>query len=569
VSCPFEAEVLLLNDGELPSERRYVVEAHLAVCPACAATEAALDLVEQTVRAEPERPLGVVTKTLGSLEPRHSWRPAVAAAAVLVAGTLAVQLSMRGDSEPVPIVKLAPPPSDDLPLPRAPSMEALRDLLISAESRRVIASRFRAAGARGESALAHLITDEDDAVRRRALAVASYSPSVLYVEPAAALLSDDTHAPHAARLLGQIGSDRAVPALDGALDGSAAIEAREALVAIGGDAAAAVLARRARQTDDAELLDALARTAPKRAARLLAAEADVRAARVRTVLDRRRTQLLPELRRAAKGNDPRLASDAARLLGWAKDEASIDTLRGLTRDLKTRRAATAALVAVGTTAALEYAFATCYRAGGDATLAVLFQGAKHAEEFLLERLSQGTVAEKKVVLELLAHCGGAATLDALESGSWPGGLVHAALRTAGTVGGARAVAFIVRWRDRPSLRGDVIAALGETRDGSAVPVLREFAENRRLAAPAAEALGKVATPDSARALVELLVRETSAPESARALARMPASIVVPVLLEALSRERVAIRVREVLVRMAGVDLGKEPEDWRRWWATRS
>ena len=46
MSCPFQDEVLALQDNEMPFARRVVVEAHLAVCPECAKLE------EQTERID-------------------------------------------------------------------------------------------------------------------------------------------------------------------------------------------------------------------------------------------------------------------------------------------------------------------------------------------------------------------------------------------------------------------------------------------------------------------------------------------------------------------------------------
>ncbi|MDH3592799.1 MAG: zf-HC2 domain-containing protein, partial [Planctomycetota bacterium] len=67
MSCPFERDVLLLADGDLPFGRRMVVEAHLAVCPACAAIEETLDVIEHQLRNGPAAPLGVVEPVLARI----------------------------------------------------------------------------------------------------------------------------------------------------------------------------------------------------------------------------------------------------------------------------------------------------------------------------------------------------------------------------------------------------------------------------------------------------------------------------------------------------------------------
>jgi len=572
VSCSFEPDVLRLDDGELSTERRYLVEAHLAICPSCARIEDSLDLVEQTLRAAPAAPLGVVGPALATLAPRkRKWMRVAAAAALLIATSLA--LFRTPESTPrTPVVELPQPdrphpshidPPADLPLPQATT--SLRELIASAdldipdEARRV-ADRVVAAGAPGSAVLARMLADP--ALARRALTVASFAPRVRYVEPAAELLADPAFGPAAARLLGQIGSPHAVPALDRALDGPQAIEAREALVAIGGESAATVLARRT--GDDAAMLDALVRTAPAHAA-LLWTDPDAPA--FDRVLRQRRDLLLPALREIAGGRDPRRAAAAALLLGRAGDAESVALLRRLARDLRTRSAAVEALVATGTLPALEAAIAICYRAGSESGLEAHFGGARAAEAILLRTLDGGTVAQQSAALRLLAHCGGDAALDRIEQTEWRGGLVRDALVAAGMIGTPRAVAVLLRWRNRAALRPALIDALGATGQAAAVPYLRSLEE--RDAARAATALGSIAHTDSVRALIELLDYDRGATAAANALAQMPARLVVPVLLESLARRSVARRAHEVLVQMTGMDLGREPETWRRWWNTRS
>ena len=582
MSCSFEPDVLRLDDGELSTERRYLIEVHLAVCPSCARIEETLDLVEQTLRGAPETPLGVIGPALAALAPRKRYVKRVTiAAALLIAASLAL-LPGRESAPLTPVVELPqadrPHPGhvdqrEDLPLPQATT--SLRDLIAGAdlaipdEARRV-ADRVVAAGAPGSAALARMLADPE--LAPRALTVASFAPRARYVEPAAGLLADPEFGPAAARLLGQIGSPHAVPALEHALDGPHAIEAREALVAIGGESAATVLARRS--GDDAAMLDALVRTAPAHAA-VLWTEPDAPA--FDRVLLQRRDLLLPALRQIAGGRDPRRAAAAALLLGRVGDAKSVALLRRLARDLRTRSAAVEALVAIGTLPALEAAIAVCYRAGSESGLEAHFGGARAAESILLRTLDTGTletgtletgtVAQQSAALRLLAHCGGDAALDRIEQTEWRGGLVRDALVAAGMIGTPRAVAVLLRWRNRAALRPALIDALGATGQAAAVPYLRSLEE--RDATRAAMALGSIAHTDSVRALIELLDYDRGATAAANALAQMPARLVVPVLLESLARRSVARRAHDVLVRMTGMDLGREPETWRRWWNTRS
>jgi len=570
VSCPYEPDVLRLTDGELTTERRFLVEAHLAVCPSCAQIEAALDLVEQTLRDAPAAPLGVVARTLTTLPARRRIGVRMAMAAlVLVAASAALFYTpdkpashTAHQPEPTPIAA-----SDDLPLPR--STTNLRDLLASATfdstaTTRRIADEFVRAGAPGSTALARMLTEDDRELQRRALAVAAFSPSSHYVDAAATLLADEEFGPAAARLLGQIGSTQAAPALERALDGRHAIEAREALVAIGGSQVAAVLLKRARATRDADLADALARTAPADAVRLMT-DSDEPA--FDSVLRQRRELLLPALREAGRAHDPRRAAAAARLLGRAGDTESIELLRRLARDLRTRPAAVEALVAIGSEPALDAAIAVCYRAGDESGLDTHFDGARDAEPLLLQVLETGTVAQRTAALRLLARCGGDATLDRIEQTDWRGGLVRAAIETTGAIGTPRAVAILAEWAEQPALRTALIEALGATGESAAVPHLRAL--DRRHATRIAAALATIPHAESARALIELLDDDRSAKAAAESLARMEPKLVMPLLLESLARRSSARRAREVLVRMTGMDLGKEPEDWRRWWNTRS
>jgi len=525
VSCPFEHDVLLLADGELATERRYVVEAHLATCESCAAIEESLDLVERTLREAPCTPLGVVGPALAALEPRTNVRARVAVAAGLLIGwTIALSLAWPPAQRAVAPAEflVSTHDTDDIPLPRALSPTILEEPDAAA-----VAERIVRAGAPGRSMLRRALASEDRDVQRRALIVANFAPASADIAALSAMLGDEEFGPRAARLLGQIGSASSVPALAQALEESCGVEAREALVAIGGARAVEALERRAATDPDA--FDALARTDARHAARfLMRSKGDEKT--LRSAFERRATVLVPELRRELAAGQP----GAARLLGWARDEESVPALARLAHS---RPTVVAALVEIGTDDAIEAAFEACYRSG---ETAFAFEGAAHAESFLLRKLEQGTAAEGRTALALLEHCGGAATLQALDARDWNVATARSVIRAAGAIGGKRGVDIVVRWKDRPALHDEIVLALGEARDNAAVPHLRELARHRRHAPAAAIALGKIATRDSVFALIELL-----------------------------ERDRVAERAHHELILIAGVDLGKQSKPWRRWWDSQS
>ena len=299
MSCPFEEEVLLLRDVQLPAARRIVVEAHLARCEGCARIDEALELLDERLKAGPDAPLGIVARTV--FPPRTRRLPVAAAAAALVA---VIWLAWPEPVAPVEVVTQKtplPPGPPNLPPPgpaRGPAVaELVRGLDPAApdymEQVAKVSARVRSDGTVGSAALAALLRSEDP---RRALDIAVHAPSATLADPLAALLDRPEFAATAARALGEA---RATGALAAALDGPAAAEAREALVSIGGRDVSAILERRlledGRADEALELLDALARVDPARAARACAmggvggAEA--------TLLARHRDRLVPELRR--------------------------------------------------------------------------------------------------------------------------------------------------------------------------------------------------------------------------------------------------------------------------------
>ncbi|MEL7609485.1 MAG: HEAT repeat domain-containing protein [Bacillota bacterium] len=75
----------------------------------------------------------------------------------------------------------------------------------------------------------------------------------------------------------------------------------------------------------------------------------------------------------------------------------------------------------------------------------------------------------------------------------------------GKIGGERAVGILAGYLDDPDLGYDAVAALGDTGESSAVPYLEECLNNDYgLTSRAAEALGKIGTPEAERALIAAL-----------------------------------------------------------------
>jgi HEAT repeat protein len=273
------------------------------------------------------------------------------------------------------------------------------------------------------------------------------------------------------------------------------------------------------------------------------------------------------LRDLAADDDPARAIGAASLLGAARDTSSIEAISRLARRPRTRFAAVQALVAIGTRSSFEAAISTCHRHGTGDGLAAQFEGTHAAEPLLLDALESGTVAERTTTLRLLARCGGSATLERIARTDWRGGLVREAIETVGAIGSPEAVAILRRWREQSALHPALVDALGATGEPDAVPLLRSF--ERRQRARVVRALGRIAHPESARALIAMLDDPRDADAVATALAALPTKFVVPALLAALPQRAVPGRAHAVLVRIAGVDVGTEPEDWRRWWNARS
>ncbi|HEX5135932.1 MAG TPA: hypothetical protein VFY93_03090 [Planctomycetota bacterium] len=541
MSCRFEEEVLLLRDGFGDRSRRLVVEAHLARCPGCARIDEALELVQEHLRRADDAPLGMVVH----LPPRRRRLPAALAAAVALVAAV-----WLGWPAPPPALRtthvVLPPEPPRLPPPGAARGPGVADLVAALEPGAddypaqvaAVAARVRADGVAGTAALAEMLGGEDP---RPALAVAAETPSPLLAAALETFVMDPELARPAVRALA---AGRSVKGLVGALDGPAAAAARDALVGIGGREAADAFER----SGD---LDALAQVDPARAARVCAS-ATAGKPGAGTL-----ARLLPELRRLL--SDDRYAAGAARRLGEARDPAARDELAGLALRPATAREATEALLSLGS---FEAAFAAARRARGAREA---FDGARGAEAFLLARIDRGPYAERRAALELLARCGGEATVRRLATAAVPRNLMDAAAAALGAIGGAEAIDALDRMRGERAVRRDVVRALGATGDPRALPVLRKLAGEDGLASDLCAALGRIGDAECADMLADLALRGGAAEEAARVLTGMPAPVVVPVLLDRLGGKG---RARELLVRIAGKDHGPRPESWKQWWDSR-
>ncbi|MHC4339305.1 MAG: hypothetical protein ACYSX0_03695 [Planctomycetota bacterium] len=537
MSCSFEKEVLLLQDNEIPFARRMVVEAHLGVCKSCARLEQTVDAISEGLAAGPEAPLGVIAPALDRLEARRQrpLRKLAFAATLMAAGFLLVFLVPRPEVPGTRPIHEPPRRSSavDLPPPRAPEGPPLAETVAamdpgSAQEVEAVATRVWREGAAGTSTLASMLEDGD--MVARALAVAERVPSPSLLSSLIALLEEEEHAARVARLLGAIGDAGAVPALREALVGVAAVEAREALVAIGGNEAAAALTGRLHREVSEGLLDAVIRTSPRLGAREAMRLAHTEEVTVRAVIERRRGLLLPELRRLARSE----GGSSLLLLGWMRDRESLPLLASLARKRGRADAAVRGLLAMGSREALAAAFVAVRRGGPEKP----FDGAAGAEDFLIGVLEEGTHDERRTSLRLLRRCGGEKTVRALGATPPERSLMGEAIQTLSTIGGPESL--------------DVLATF-----------VRERSAHHELIT----ALGSIDRPESVRLLVELLLQRRSEREAADALASMPAGLVVPLLLKEF--ERAPHKLRSVLARIAGIDLGARREPWQRWWESRA
>jgi len=450
MSCRFEDEVCLLSDAhELERSRRVIVEAHLAVCESCRRIEQANDLVEQVLGVGAAEPLGVIDAALART-PEPSRRGALWAVGALAAAVILLAvLTMRPPEETVPT-----PADPEAQLPPPPEVVVDMAKLIATRPAHEVARLVVAGGAGATSELKRMLGSDDSEIVRRALAVAERAPSPWLTSSVIPLLKNDEFMARAARLLGSIGSGHAVPSLEAALHGRAGIEAREALVAIGGDSAAAALARHA--AVDEGILDALVRVDVRRGAALLA---DSNAPEV---LKRRRDELLPELRLLARDGHP----GAIRSLGRARDRKSIAMLASLSRS---REAAAAALLDMRDERATRAAFKTVARGGAPAAT---FLKATHAEDYLLGVFADGrSFAERKTALELLGYCGGERARRSIVEQRLSSGLVPTAVHTLGRLGGDASARYLVDLVIRGRFGREAGHALAALPAAEVVPVL--------------------------------------------------------------------------------------------------
>ncbi len=656
--CPFEDEILALDDATIPPLRRAVLEAHLGVCPGCARIDETLDIAQAAWRAVPAPRLGAAQAALGRIAPRSRLRgvPLYGAIAAAAAAVVALRLlvaeetperpapapvEIARDTTPVDAARDAtapdevardPAPSHDVargvtpdelaggvtPPHEAESPHASRDsggrpdeqdspartlheetrprlelpslgggpsvaelvasIDLASESRAraaaAAAERVRTAGAGAAAALAGVLASRDPETVERALAVSRHVASLQLVPALERLLAHERFAPEAARQLGALRAESAVPALAAALDGVARPEAIEALAAIGTRAALDVLAERfrrgGRHVPTAALLDAAVCASPAHGARLLLDAASVQetALDAALVLAERSEALLPHLRRLARGGDALIASAAAGALGRVGDVESIDPLAELAKQPGTARAATTALLAIGSRDAVQAAFHAAARGPAGAAASMSFHGATIAEPVLLDVLERDSLPDRRVAVRLLGACGGPAACAVLAELADDPNLAADALTALGDIGGDAAAGALARFADSRALRPRLATALGATASPRALPLLARLVAEPAATREAARALGEIHDRGAVLLLVALLEEPRGSDEAAASLAYLPARLVVPELLSGLDHPRRGPRLRRVLARIAGADHGAGVESWRKWWESR-
>jgi hypothetical protein len=444
-----------------------------------------------------------------------------------------------------------------------------------------IAADIRRRGPRATRALADVI-GSDETLLLPALEVARHVRAPEVARAVAARVGHPLYGDVAARAVAA-GRDRAVvPTLVRELDGPGAVAARQALAEIGGTEAARALVERSWDgpaEDRRPWLEAAVRAdAATGGAACLetvatpsgASEETVALAAVaREVVETHAESLLPYLRRTASGRDALRARLAVRALGWSRDHASRPLLASLSRSPRTAQPATAALLDLGTSAAVEDAVAAARLGGPDGAAARAFDGRPEAEVPLIASALRGDADERRLALALLARCGGPEAARALGDAEFPRSLQDDVVATLAAIGGdeaARALASLSRVR---GLEGAVIAGLGATDSAAAVPPLQRIATTSPRRRPQiVAALAELDHPASVAALVQLLRDERAGAAALDALAELPARQVVPALLDHCG-DHVPQAVRRALARIAGRDLGSSPAPWREWWAART
>lgn len=530
--CPFLSDVLLLGDGELSFERAVTVEAHLAVCPSCAATEELLFRVESVALREAD--LGAIDAALARLDDpvvETGWTPwLVAACALLALGFFAPRpvptrepAVARGGSDTVEVAahedqaqetaRVATEPGGTdrfaLPPPHRRRID-VQELLAGETSVELVAAQVRGGGLAASASLVSLLASDDDRVRQRALEVARRADDAVVVEGLVERVTTvgdrgawDVLADLSARgtesALGLGLDDERRAAALAALERVGTTEARDEVVAH---------ARSATATEFAHALETLRRLDPRTALRVLVEQDQDPEWRpvIVGVVRSDPEHWLPALHEAVRRGDVLVARAACEVLAAHGDTRSTDALADAVARRGLRDAALAALVELGGESAWRIAARQVARRPA---LATHFDGAEAAGGALARGVETWSDVPLATLIELLGRCGGEESFAALDR-LIASGLQSSALPTAlARAGGEDAVARLVDLLDQPRLGPAAVEALGVLPVGRVVPeLLRRFDDDRRS------------------------------------------------------------RIHEALVRIAGQDLGRERADWTAWWNDR-
>ncbi|MCE9637970.1 MAG: hypothetical protein K8T90_19900 [Planctomycetes bacterium] len=596
--CPFEDDVLLLADATGPDAmsptRRIVVEAHLAVCSSCAATEDALDLAASAMRATTVPPLGAADAALARIANDcrapafHVRRPAVAAAAVLCVAALAVAalIARRGPPDVTPTAaprraastpEPAVAPSVAMPEGPAPTSfpTSLRDLPAQIDALNVGASaddpalaeavrHVTSTGAPGSWALAGLLDASDPTRALRAVMVAEKVRSSSLVPPLGALLRDveDGRDPGAAprgdardpavdigttegaksqlaastaRALAAIGTPAALAELATALDGPSRRTALDAIATCRTSRALDLLADRIRGGRDGapgEIVDAAVASWPRESARLLL---DLSADRAlaplaSSALRAHGAELAPHLIPFAAKGDGLVAAAAVRALGETRQPSALAALRSAAARSGLARPAVAALVAIGTDDAYAAAFDVVADPRTPRDLVQVFDGADDAVGVLAAAIGDARLPRRLAAADALGWTRSPDAVEPLARAARDAALRRAAIDALGRIRGDESAAALAVWARPKTADPALVAALGATGSSVAVPSLRALAREPALAASAARALAGIEDAEAVLALAELLAEPRTARAAAESLASMPAGVVVPALL---------------------------------------
>lgn len=515
-TCPFEADVLLLGDGELPFERAVVVESHLAVCADCRRTEEALYAVE-TVLARPDRTIGGACEGVLRHLPRPVtptpasawWVAACALAALAWFVPPPGAVGPTGTSEVAAVDGTTSPDENDafaIPPPSARRAVDVRALLAAGEDLDRIAARVARGGLPASRDLAASLRSTKGGELAELLAVARRVPEGVVLQTVEALADGE---PMAWEVLADLALPGTEPALARGLMDERMRRALSALEQIGSAPAIEAVEARARVCGSEqfpELIVTLRRMDADVALQVLLEQDQDPEWRpvVLGVVANAPDVWVPALRTSVRRGGVLPARASCDVLAAHGDETVVDDLVRAAGRRGLREAAVGALVQLG---------------GEPAWRAAARMASRRPE---LETHFDG--------------CAKAASALAAGIDGWPDVPLDTLVRLLGRVGGDDALAALERLIDAGEQSPDLARALARIDSRAATTRLVALLDHARL--------GKAAL------------------ESVR---RLPAERVVPVLLERYESSGRRSRVHDALVDIAGVDLGGDAALWTDWW----